>query len=148
MDEWGYTVYALALDLGIGNTLAKMLWIALAVGLVAASFLVARRGDTRRGFVLGIAAVIACSPIVWLHYFALLLVAVAVAQPTLGIAWLAPFLMFGAREVTNGTTFQNVLTLASAALTVAVALYVAPSVRRREETALRPAPTTQLAEAP
>ncbi len=102
MDEWGYTVYALALDLGAGNTLAKGLWLAARARVVAASFVVARRGDERRAFVLGIAAVIACSPIVWLHYFALLLVAVAVAQPTLGVAWLAPFLMFGAEEVTNG----------------------------------------------
>jgi hypothetical protein len=149
MDEWGYTVYALALDLGAGNTLAKALWLTLALGLVVTSFLVARRGDMRRGFVLGIAAVIACSPIVWLHYFALLLVAVAIAQPTLGVAWLAPFLMFGAQEVTNGTPFQNALTLAAAALTIAVALYVAPSAHRREQVEPRkPAATTQLAEAP
>jgi hypothetical protein len=149
MDEWGYSVYALALDLGAGNTLAKGLWLAVALALVVASFLVARRGDLRRGFVLGIAAVIACSPIVWLHYFALLLVAVAVAQPTLGVAWLAPFLMFGAREITNGTPFQNALTLTAAALTIAVASYVAPSARRREQLEPRPAAARgQLAEAP
>ena len=143
-------MYALALDLGVGNMLAKGLWLAVALGLLGASFVVARRGDERRAFVLGIAAVIACSPIVWLHYFALLLVAVAVAQPTLGIAWLAPFLMFGAEEVTNGSTLQNALTLASAALTVAIALYVAPSPRTREQAeAPKPVATpTALAESP
>lgn len=148
MDEWGYSVYALALDLGAGNTVAKALWLAVALALVAATFLVTRRGDMRRGFVLGIAAVIACSPIVWLHYFALLLVAVAVAQPALGVAWLAPFLMLGAREITNGTPFQNGLTLTAAALTIAVALYVAPSPRLREQREPRPASTSPLAEAP
>jgi Glycosyltransferase family 87 len=148
MDEWGYSVYALALDLGAGNTLAKALWLCVGVGLLAASFLVARRGDARRGFVLAVAAVIACSPIVWLHYFALLLVLVAVVQPTLGVAWLAPLLMYGSEEVTNGSTFQNALTLAAAALTVAVALYVAPSPQRRERGVQQPSPTSPLAEAP
>jgi hypothetical protein len=126
MDEWGYSVYAFALDLGAGETAARVLWLSLALGLLAAAFVVTRRGDLRRGFVLAVAAVIACSPIVWLHYFALLLVVVAVAQPTLGVAWLAPLLMFGSEELQNGTTFQTALTLVSAALTVAVALYVAP----------------------
>lgn len=149
MDEWGYSVYALALDLGAGDTLAKAAWLAVALVVLAVSFVIARRGDERRAFVLGVAAIIACSPIVWLHYFELLLVAVAVAQPTLGIAWLAPFLMFGAREITNGTPLQTALTLAAAALTVGVALYVAPSAGRRELVEPRKqAATTRLAESP
>ena len=47
----------------------------------------ARRGDEQRAFVLALAAAIAFSPIVWLHYFALLLVAVAIAQPRLAPVW-------------------------------------------------------------
>ena len=39
---------------------------------------------------LAVAAVIAVRPIVWLHYFALLLVIVAVVQPRLGIVWFIP----------------------------------------------------------
>lgn len=148
MDEWGYSVYALALDLGAGNTFAKALWLAVALLLLVASFAVAHRGDERRAFMLGVAAVIACSPIVWLHYFALLLLVVAVAQPTLGVAWLAPFLMFGAREITNGTPFQTALTLVAAALTIAVALYVAPDARREHARPRKPATTTALAESP
>jgi Glycosyltransferase family 87 len=30
MDEWGYSVYALALDLGAGEAVSKLLWLALA----------------------------------------------------------------------------------------------------------------------
>ena len=55
--------------------------LATAIGVLAASVLVARRGDEQGAFVLALAAAIACSPIVWLHYFALLLVAVAIARP-------------------------------------------------------------------
>jgi alpha-1,2-mannosyltransferase len=132
MDEWGYSVYALAVDLGAGHTLARVVWLVVAIGLLVSSFALTRRGDRRRGFMLAVAAVIACSPVVWLHYFALLVVVVAVAQPTLGIAWLAPFLMFGAQEVGNGTQFQTALTLVAAALTVAVALRVAPRAEPHE----------------
>jgi hypothetical protein len=149
MDEWGYSVYALALDLGAGETLAKLLWLSLAVSLLAAAYLVTRRGASTRGFVLAMAAVIACSPIVWLHYFALLLVIVAVAQPTLGVAWFAPLLMFASEELQNGTPFQTGLTLLAAALTVAVALRVArPEPTPVAMQARRPAANRVLAESP
>lgn len=118
----GYTVYALALDLGASATIAGVLWIALAVALLAGVVAFGRRGDDRRAFVLAIAAALACSPIVWLHYFALLLVAVAVAQPRLGPAWFVPLLMYVSTGTHNGTTLQTFATLAAAALTIAVAL--------------------------
>jgi hypothetical protein len=122
MDEWGYSVYALALDLGAGDVVARALWATLVVALLVGAFAVARRGDDRRSFALAVVATIAASPIVWLHYFALLLVVVAVLQPRLSAAWFAPLLMFASEEITNGTTFQTAVTLAAAALTVALAL--------------------------
>ena len=61
------------------------------------------------------AAVIACSPIVWLHYFALLVVVVAVAQPRLGLAWFVPLLMYGAEEIGNGSPAQTAVTLGASA---------------------------------
>jgi len=125
MDEWGYTVYALMLDLGVEAAVARLAWLSLAMGLLVATFVVSRRGHDRRGFILAMAAVIACSPIVWLHYFALLLVVVAVAQPRLGSLWFIPLALYGAEEVQNGTTFQTALVLAAVALTVARALHVA-----------------------
>jgi hypothetical protein len=59
---------------------------------------------------------------VWLNYFVLLVVVVAVAEPKLGAAWFVPLLMYGSASTYNGTTFQNALTIAAAALTVALAL--------------------------
>jgi hypothetical protein len=121
-DEYGYSVYALALDLGAGDRVARLLWVALGVGLLVATVVIARRGDERRSFALAMAATIACSPIVWLHYFALLLVVVAVARPKLGVVWFLPLLMYGSEEIQNGTTFQNGATIAVAVLTIAAAL--------------------------
>ena len=119
-----YTVYALALDLGSSSGLARMLWLLLAVSLLGATAIVARRGDERRAFVLALAAAIACSPVVWLHYFALLLVAVAVAEPRLAPVWFLglPLQIFISTGVHNGSTFQTAAMLATAALTVVLAL--------------------------
>ena len=124
MDERSYTAYALGLDLGLPHGVAKALWIALALGLLVATVVLARRGDDRRSFVLALAAAIACSPIVWLHYFALLLVAVAVVQPRLAPIWFVglPLQVVVTTGVYNGSTFQTAAVLAAAALTVALAM--------------------------
>jgi len=138
MDEWGYSVYAVALDLGTGHSAARLIWMATALAVLVAAIVVARRGDERRGFILAMAAVIACTPIVWLHYFSLLLVVVAVASPRLGPVWFVPLLMWGSEEVANGTTFQTALAIAAAALTIALALKPLPA--RWRIFSLKPAP--------
>ena len=71
-----------------------------------------------------LAAAIAFSPIVWLHYFALLLVAVAIAQPRLAPIWFIgiPLQVVVDTGVYNGSTFQTAAVLVAAAATVALAL--------------------------
>ena len=51
-------------------------------------------GATAQAFILAIAASLAFTPVVWLHYFALLVVVVALAQPRLGVVWLVPLGLF------------------------------------------------------
>ena len=127
MDDRGYSVFALALDLGVPTDGAWALWLATAIALIAGSVAFARRGDDTRAFVLAIAAAIAFSPIVWLHYFVLLLVVVAVVQPRLGPIWFLglPLQLVVTTAVYNGSTFQTAAVLFVAAVTVALAL--APS---------------------
>lgn len=124
MDGRSYTVYALGLDLGLPDAVARVSWMLLGVGVLASVVLVARRGDERRAFILAIAAVLACSPIVWIHYFTLLLVVVALAEPTLGPIWFVGLGMqlVVSTGVENGSTFQTAAVLLLAALTVALAL--------------------------
>jgi len=117
-----YTVYALALDLGATDGLARAIWTALAVSLVAGIAVLGHRGDERRAFAIAVAAALACSPIVWLHYFALLLVVVGIAERRLGAAWFVPLAMYGSTGTLNGTTAQTALTIAAAAATVALAV--------------------------
>lgn len=125
MDERGYTAYALGVDLGLVPGLAWAAWLALAVSVLAAVVVAGRRGDERRAFVLALVAAIACSPIVWLHYLALLLVGLAVAQPRLSLAWLLglPLQVVVTTGVYNGSTFQTAGVLAVAGATVALALW-------------------------
>ena len=117
-----YTIYALALDLGFADGVARALWAGAAVSLVAAVAVIGYYGDERRAFVIAVAAALACSPIVWLHYFALLLVVVGVVERRMGPAWFAPLVMYGSSGTLNGTTLQTALTLAAAALTVTLAM--------------------------
>ena len=148
-DDFAFSVYAVALDFGAGSLVARTLWLVLALAVVACSFLLGRRGDDRGSFVLALAAAIAFSPIVWLHYFALLVVVVAVLEQRLAPAWFVPLLMWVTMDgaavpaIGNGTPLQTVSTLAVAALTVLLAVRggsflprQAPGARRMTATTL------------
>jgi hypothetical protein len=142
----GYTLDTLARDLGVGDTPARLAMAAVAVALLAAVVLVARRGADERGFVLAVAATLACSPILWLHYFALLLVPVAIVRPRLDWIWFVPLAMwwFGA-GTGNGTTGQAAVVLLVAAATLVLAYRQAPARPGRPEGVRRAAPTASLA---
>ena len=118
-----YTAYVVGLDLGFSSTFARALWLSLGLGLLAATVITARRGDDRSAFILAVTAALALTPIVWLHYFALLLVIVAVGQPRLGVAWFVPLAMLITPGSGHPTPFQTAATLAIAAVTVALALH-------------------------
>jgi hypothetical protein len=129
-----YTVFNLASDLGATSAIARAIWIVVGLGVLAACVLVARGGDERSAFVLALAASLALSPLVWLHYFALLMVAVAVAQPRLGLIWFLPLVMIVATGHGDPGPARNALTLATAALTIALALRETRGYRRLRST--------------
>ena len=124
MERESYSVYALGLDLGLPSEVARAAWVALAAGLLAGVVVLARRGDERGAFALALAAAVACSPIVWIHYFTLVLLAIAVVHPKLGAAWFVgvPMQLIVTSGAYNGSTFQTAAVLALAALAIALAL--------------------------
>ena len=71
---------------------------------------------------VAIAAALALTPIVWLHYFALLLVVVALAQPRLGLLWFVPLALIVTPGSGEPTPFETSGRLAIAALTFGLAL--------------------------
>jgi Glycosyltransferase family 87 len=116
-----YTAYIVGLDLGLPSVAARAIWLGVGLALLASLVLLARRGDERTAFIVAIAAALALTPIVWLHYFALLLVVVALAQPRLSLVWFIPLGMIITPGSGQPTPFQTSWTLAVAVMTIALA---------------------------
>jgi hypothetical protein len=107
-----YTLYAFGLELGAPDLLAKLVWLAAGLAALGACIVLGRRGDDRRSFALAVVASLALSPIVWLHYFELLLVPLAVTRPRFGLAWLLPLALWVVPADGNGrAAWQTALAL-------------------------------------
>lgn len=137
-----YTAKVLLVDLGLGAGPARLAWVVIAVAALASAVLLGRRGDDRKSFALAVVAMVAASPIVWLHSFALLLAPVAILRPRLSAAWFLPLLLVIGSGTGNGAPWQTAGVLLVAALTVGVAL--APARRQPVDAALRARPTTTI----
>jgi alpha-1,2-mannosyltransferase len=90
-DEMAPNGYSLIALVGPGTTARA---IALLVGLVMLAVVVRLRRDDRRSFTVAVLACIFCTPIVWLHYFQLLVVPMAIVRPRLGALWFVPVAMW------------------------------------------------------
>lgn len=124
-----YTLYVVGLDVGLPSPLARLLWLGVGVALLGALAVVGRRGDDRSAFLLAIAASLALTPIVWLHYFALLLLVVSLVQPRLGLLWFLPLGMVVTPGSGHPTPFETAATLAIAALVIGAALRMSLDAR-------------------
>lgn len=74
---------SIGLDGGAGRVVLVAVGAALTAGIVVAG----RRGADEPAFTLAVLASLLLAPIVWLHYFVLLAVPIAVASPRLGPRW-------------------------------------------------------------
>jgi hypothetical protein len=119
----GFSVAAFAQDLGLGGSSSRLLvWL---VGGAVLALAVAAAGGTdgdRRSFALAVLASILLTPIVWLHYFALLFVPVAVWRRRLALPWFLPLLFWLTPfQETRGDAWRVAVGLASAALVLVAA---------------------------
>jgi hypothetical protein len=95
-----YSVVALVVRAHLPESVGVAVSLLAAVALLAAAAWIAR--DERRTprdrdvatLTLALAAALAASPIVWVHYFLLLLVPLALARPRLSLLWLVPFVYY------------------------------------------------------
>ena len=90
----GYSLVSAGLWMGLGPGAARVVAVAIGAVLIAACWREGRRGLDERSLVLALAAALALSPIVWLHYFVLLLVPIAIVRRTFGAIWLIPALFW------------------------------------------------------
>ena len=90
-----YTPFASLVKLGLPTPWARACGLALGVAALAAVFVTARRNRSEAtAFTLAVAAALLLTPLVWLHYFALLLIPLAVLTPTFSLAWLLPAILW------------------------------------------------------
>ena len=126
-DDASYTPFALGLELGWPSELARAIGLLLAAGVLGACFLVGRRaGGDRSSLALALAAALLFSPIVWIHWFALLLVPLAIARPRFSPAWLIPLVSWLCPGTGNGAAWQTGLMLLTGAAVVLVSLTERP----------------------
>ena len=110
-EHQSYTPFALLADLGVPDTAARVVTVALGLGVLA---LAARR----RSLGLAIAAALVLSPIVWRHFFVLLLVPLALSRPRFDAVWLIPIGLWVGDGTFNGAPWQTAACLALAAADV------------------------------
>ena len=92
--ENSYSIVGIVSTLGLDETIGNALTLLVGGALLIACVVLARRGDEFRSFTCAVAATLALSPIVWLHYLVLLLVPLAIARPRFSLIWLLPILLW------------------------------------------------------
>jgi hypothetical protein len=103
-----------AADAAVAGATALLLWRA-------------RRLEEHQLFALVVLATLACSPIVWLHYFAFLIAVAAVLQPRLGAPWMIPSLFWVTpQQMINGERWRLAAAIAICALMALMVLLRTP----------------------
>jgi hypothetical protein len=101
MEPHSDSVLAIALDHGASRPAAYALTCALATIAGCSCFVLARRGREAAGLLLCIIVCFLATPVIWLHYFALLIVPIALLRPRLAIEWLLPVAMLPVWALTS-----------------------------------------------
>jgi hypothetical protein len=106
----GYSVLAVAHHLGFGRGAADVLLVVVAAAVSLAVIYVGFvRRQEREAMVLAILLMLVASPLVWSHYFTLLLVPLALTRPRLAAIWAAPILIWLCPPRTGVAGWQEAL---------------------------------------
>jgi hypothetical protein len=128
----GYSMLAVAHHLGFGRGVGEVLLVAVSaavgVALIYKGFV--KRQD-REAMALAVALMLVASPLVWVHYFVLLLVPIALARSRFGVIWVAPIAMWALPPATTVAGWELALAWAVALACLAPAL----TTRRRRRSA-------------
>jgi Glycosyltransferase family 87 len=117
-----YSIVGMASTLGLSDAVGQALTVVVGGALLVACIRLARTGDEMRSFTCAVAATLALSPIVWLHYLVLLLVPLAIARPRFSIVWLLPILLWSSPRPGYAEGFQTFLPALAAVILVVVLL--------------------------
>jgi alpha-1,2-mannosyltransferase len=100
--EAGVSYSPIAL-LRLSGSGAAVLSAVLVITVVVAVALAARGEDgDRRSFTIAVVGSLVATPVLWLHYFALLLIPIALYRPRLSGLWFAPLILWVTPETHSG----------------------------------------------
>ena len=120
--ERSYSFVGIASELGLPSLVGQALMLAVGGALLVVCFLYARGGDEVRSFTCAVAATLALSPIVWLHYLVVLLVPLAIARPRFSLLWLLPALLWLSPKPGYAEGVQTIFPAIAAAILVVILL--------------------------
>lgn len=125
--ERSYSIVGMVATLGLGSTAGDVLTAAAGLSLLVGCVVFARRSDDARAFTCAVAATLALSPIVWLHYLVVLLVPMAILRRRFSALWLLPILLWASPRPGYAEGFQTFLPALVAAILIGI-LLARPSV--------------------
>jgi hypothetical protein len=120
--ENSYSFVGMAATLGLGETVGQVLTFVLGGALLVWCAVLARAGDDFRSFTCAVAATLALSPIVWLHYLVALMVPLAIARPRFSALWLLPIVLWVSPKPGYAEGFQTFAPAVVTAILLAVLL--------------------------
>jgi hypothetical protein len=115
--------------LGLSSSVAYLTMLVVTASLTALCVTWGRRGDEERAFLAGVAAALACTPVLWLHYLVLLAVPLALLRPRFSPLWLLPIVLWASSQSDVPDGWQ-LLVPAAVAAAVVVALARRPTAPR------------------
>jgi hypothetical protein len=125
--ENSYSIVGMAATLGLGDLAGQLATVAVGGSVLVACVVMGRRGDEFRAFTCAVAATLALSPIVWLHYLVLLLVPLAIARPRFSVIWLLPILLWTSPRPGYAEGFQTFLPAIAAIVVLGLLLTRPPA---------------------
>ena len=151
LEQWkSYSAVAFGIVLGLSAGEARVLALAACVvvliGVVLSVRLRPGNPDAdRHAFILAIAAAFLFSPIIWMHYLAILVVPIALTRRTLTPLWFVPLAMWATPGQSHGNAWQVVLGLLVWVGVLAASLrssWPLPKIARRRTPVAAAVPTT------
>jgi hypothetical protein len=125
-----YTVVSFALNHGVSRSLAYTLGLSIAAAVACACLVAGRRGRDESALLLAIVTSLLATPLVWVHYLALLIVPIAIARPRLTPLWGLLFILWLCPP-TRPTAIQWAIAIGVAAAVVTATLRAFAANSRR-----------------
>lgn len=101
-EQESYSIAGMSAELGLGQGFGRGLATIVGLVLLAIAVLEGRRWNSVRAFTLAVAATLALSPVVWLHYLTLLIAPLGLARPHFSPLWLLPIVLWVSPRDENG----------------------------------------------